>query len=79
MFNRLKVLIFTLSSASLILFTLCLGSQNLNDRHSINLFKAKTAPLPSGFIIGLSLVTGILTGGSISSLLSDQADNTDIT
>ena len=69
MITRLKVLTVTLSSGAMLLFTLCLGSQNLNDRHEINLGITKTAPLPSGFIVGLSLVTGVVSGGMITALL----------
>ena len=46
-----------------------LGSQNIKDRHSLNLGFAKTAPLPTGFVIGVSLITGIISGGSMLALL----------
>ena len=75
MFKSLKILLTTLASSGLVLLTLCLGSQNLNDRHSINLGTTKTAPLPSGFIVGLSLTIGIFTGGSLSALFSQEKNN----
>ena len=69
MIKRLKILAFTITSGTVLIFTLCLGSQNLNSRHSINLLTTKTAPLPSGFIIGVTMVIGVLTGGSLTALL----------
>ena len=77
MFHKFKILATTFSSAVLLLFVLCLGSQNLSDRHSIDLGIAKTAQLPTGFIVGLSLITGVVAGGSITAILLPLKNNID--
>ena len=69
MLQRLRLLTTSLGSAMLLLIVLCLGSQNLNDRHSLNLGFTKTAPLPSGFLVGVSVVLGVISGGSTAALL----------
>ena len=72
---KLKIFLTTLTSSLLLLITLCLGSQNLRDRHSINLGIAKTAPFPIGFIVGISLISGVLTGGTTIALLTSRENN----
>ncbi len=67
---RFKLFALTLSSASLLLLFLCLGSQNLNQRINLNLGVTSTAPLPSGFIVGVSFILGVISGGSTSILLT---------
>ena len=52
---------------------LCLGAQNLNERHTVNLGIAKTASLPSGFIIGVSFVLGVLSGSGINTLIMQSS------
>ncbi len=75
MIIRIKILTTSIAAGALLLLAICLGSQNLNDRYSINFGLNKTAPLPIGFIVGVSLITGILTGGSLTALLiQDQAE-----
>ena len=69
MLQRLRLLTTSLGSAMLLLIVLCLGSQNLNDRHGLNLGFTKTAPLPSGFLVGVSVVLGVISGGSTAALL----------
>jgi len=48
---------------------LCLGAQNLNDRHNLKLGFANSAALPSGFLVGISIVLGVFSGGSTAALL----------
>ena len=69
MLLRIKIISTTLLGSILLLIFLCLGSQNLNQRHSINLGLTSTAPLPNGFIIGVSTIIGIICGGTFSSLI----------
>ena len=47
---------------------LCLGAQNLNTRHSLKIGNMSTAPFPSGFLTGVSIVAGVLSGGSAAAL-----------
>ncbi len=51
------------------LFMLCLGAQNLQERHQLKIGIGTTAPLPTGFIVGLSIISGIISGGSTTALL----------
>ena len=77
MILRLKLISITFASGLLLLLVLCLGAQNLKDRHVLNLGpKTKTVPLPTGFLVGISIVTGVITIGSASALLMPD-DNED--
>ena len=69
MLVRLRLLALSYGGALLLLFMLCLGAQNLNERHSIRLGSARSAELPSGFILGISLVMGMISGGSVATIL----------
>ena len=53
----------------MLLIVLCLGSQNLSDRYKVNLGIGETAPLPAGFLIGISIVLGVISGGSAAALV----------
>ena len=74
MFLRLRLLLLSLGSGLTLLVVLCLGAQNLNDRHRLNLGVGQSAPLPSGFIVGVSLVLGIVSGGSLVAVLAPEQD-----
>ncbi|ABM77351.1 hypothetical protein [Prochlorococcus marinus] len=69
MLLRLRLLTTSLVSGGLLLVVLCLGAQNLNDRHSLRLGDAKSAELPTGFLVGMSIVAGVISGGSTAALL----------
>ena len=53
----------------LLLVMLCLGSQNLNQREQLQLGFGQSAPLPTGFVVGIALVCGVFSGGSVAALL----------
>jgi len=67
--KKLLILVLTISNAGLILFVLCLGTQNLNNRNPINLGFSSTPAYPNGFILGLSITLGFISGGSTSIFL----------
>ena len=69
MFLRLKLLSLNIGSAILLIFFLCLGSQNLSKKHTVNLLISKTVPLPNGFLAGASFTLGFLSGGLTSVLM----------
>ncbi len=69
MLLRVQLLIMSFTSALALLLMLCLGAQNLNSRHTLSLGSQKTAPLPSGFLIGVSIVLGVISGGSTAAAL----------
>ena len=68
MLSRLKYIITTLTGTRLLILFLCLGSQNLDQRHKLNLLVTNTAPLPTGFLVGFSIAIGILSGGCSAAL-----------
>ena len=69
MLLKIRILTVSLTSALALLLMLCLGAQNLNNRHTLRLGKDTTAPLPSGFIIGVSIIMGVISGGSAAAVL----------
>ena len=72
MLQRLRLVILSGGGAGLLLLVLCLGAQNLSERRVLNLGIGKTAPLPAGFIVGVSAVLGVLSGGSVAAMLLPQ-------
>ena len=69
MLLRLRLLLASLAGSTLLLLLLCLGAQNLEQRPSLNLGFGRSAPLPSGFLVGVALVLGVLSGGCGAALL----------
>ena len=74
MLLNLKLLTFNIISTSLLILFLCLGSQNLDKRHRINLIINETVELPNGFIMGIAFTLGFASGG-ITSALMVKKDN----
>tara|TARA_Y100001968_G_C19066406_1_gene576205 strand:- start:123 stop:359 length:237 start_codon:yes stop_codon:yes gene_type:complete len=75
MFLKLKLLTLNIASAISLIFFLCLGSQNLSKKHSLNLLVNKTVPLPTGFIVGTSFTLGMISGGITSILMINRKVN----
>ena len=69
MLLRLRLLTGTVIGSLLLLVMLCLGSQNLEQREELNLGVGRSAPLPTGFVVGIALICGVLSGGSAAALL----------
>ena len=57
------------------MFFLCLGSQNLEKRYSLNFLINKTVALPIGFLIGSSFTVGLMSGGITSVLTMNNNAN----
>jgi hypothetical protein len=68
MLVRLRLVLGSLVGALLLALAVCLGAQNLSDRPSLQLGFARTAPLPSGFLLGLALAAGVFSGGSAAAV-----------
>ena len=66
MFLRLQLLTLNIGTSILLIIFLCLGSQNLSKKHSLNFLLYKTVPLPIGFLVGTSFTMGVITGGITS-------------
>ena len=75
MFLKLKLLTLNFSSAILLIFFLCLGSQNLSKKHNLNFLINKTVPLPIGFLVGTSFTLGVISGGLTSVLMVKNETN----
>ena len=69
MMFRLKLLSLNIATGILLIFFLCLGSQNLSKRYSLDFLINKTVALPIGFLIGTSFTFGLITGGVTSVLI----------
>ena len=74
MFFRLKLLSLNIATTILLFFFLCLGSQNLSKRYSLDFLIYKSVPLPIGFLVGSSFTLG-LTFGGLTSILMVNNDN----
>jgi len=75
MLLRLRLTLTSLIGGGLLLLLLCLGAQNLDKRPQINLGVGRSAPLPVGFVIGIALVVGVISGGISAALLGPQQDS----
>ena len=70
---RLRLVSLSLGAGLLLLVMLCLGAQNGRERQEIQLGATRSVPLPSGFLIGVSLVVGVISGGcACAVLMPDQ-------
>ena len=69
MFFRLKLLTLNISTAILLILFLCLGSQNLGKKYSLDFLINKTVDLPIGFLMGTSFTLGLISGGLTSVLI----------
>ena len=76
MIFRLQLLTLNIATSILLFFFLCLGSQNLTKKYSIDFIANRTVPLPIGFLIGTSFTLGLISGGLTSVLMmnSNQED-----
>ena len=75
MFFRLKLLTLNITTAILLIFFLCLGSQNLGKKYSLDFLINKTVDLPIGFLIGTSFTFGLISGGLTSVLMINDNYN----
>ncbi len=75
MFFKLQLLTLNITSAIALIFFLCLGSQNLSNKHSLNFLINKSVPLPIGFLVGTSFTIGIICGGLTSVLMTNNKTN----
>jgi hypothetical protein len=74
MLLRLRLLLASLGGGLLLVLILCLGAQNLEERPRLWLGFAGTAPLPAGFLVGLALAVGVMSGGCSAALLAPRPD-----
>tara|TARA_Y100001968_G_C18986696_1_gene539440 strand:+ start:58 stop:288 length:231 start_codon:yes stop_codon:yes gene_type:complete len=72
MLFRLQLLILNISTSILLIFFLCLGSQNLGKKHSLEFLSNRSVDLPIGFLIGTSFTLGLMSGGLSSVLMMNS-------
>ena len=74
MFFKLQLFTLNIATAILLIFFLCLGSQNIGKRYSLDFLINKTVALPIGFLIGTSFTFGLISGGLTSILTIKNND-----
>ena len=74
MIFKIQLLTLNIASAILLIFFLCLGSQNLSKKHNLNFLIDKTVALPIGFLVGTSFTLGVISGGLTSVLMIKKND-----
>ena len=60
---HIKKLFFNAALNITFFLLLMIGIQNSSKSHNINLILSQTIKLPTGFIIGISFISGSITGG----------------
>ena len=74
MLFKIQLLTLNIASSILLIFFLCLGSQNLEKRYNLDFVINKTVALPAGFLIGTSFTFGLISGGLTSILMTNNND-----
>ena len=70
----LKKFFFIATLNSALLLMLIIGIQNSSYKKKVNLFIGETINLPISFIIGISFITGSVTGSLITNNISRKND-----
>ena len=65
MSGTFKKLIFSVTFNSCLFLLLIIGVQNSSSQRKVNLLKKETVSLPISFIVGVSFITGSITGSLI--------------
>ena len=68
----LKKIIFVLTFNVSLFLLLIIGIQNSSESRRVNLILKQTVQLPIAFIIGLSFISGSLTGSTLTSTFMNQ-------
>ena len=72
MFHSLKKIFFTISFNISLFLMLMIGIQNSSNTRKVNLILSETISLPISFIIGVSFISGSLTGSFITTNFINQ-------
>tara|TARA_B100000212_G_C26897662_1_gene332314 strand:- start:191 stop:424 length:234 start_codon:yes stop_codon:yes gene_type:complete len=75
MFYIFKKLFITISLNSCLFLFLIVGIQNSSNKSKVDLLIDKTVELPVGFILGLSFISGSITGSLITSNFNTKKFN----
>ena len=74
MSEAFKKLIFSITFNSCLFLLLIIGIQNSSSKRKVNLFKKETIALPTSFIMGISFITGSMTGSFVPFFFSGKKD-----
>ena len=72
MLGPLKKILFTISFNISLFLILMIGIQNSSNTRKVNLILSETISLPISFIIGVSFISGSLTGSLITTNFINQ-------
>ncbi len=72
MLRPLKKIFFTISFNISLFLMLMIGIQNSSNTRKVNLILSETVSLPISFIIGVSFISGSLTGSLITTKFINQ-------
>ena len=72
MFQPLKKIFFAISFNITLFLMLMIGIQNSSNTRKVNLILSETVQLPISFIIGLSFISGSLTGSLLTTNFINQ-------
>ena len=72
MFRPLNKIFFTISFNISLFLMLMIGIQNSSNTRKVNLILSETITLPISFIIGVSFISGSLTGSFITTNFINQ-------
>tara|TARA_B100000131_G_C18015965_1_gene572492 strand:+ start:33 stop:257 length:225 start_codon:yes stop_codon:yes gene_type:complete len=72
MYNQFKKLIFIFVFNFSLFLILMIGIQNSSSKKKINFITSETVSLPVSFIIGISFISGSLTGSILKIKFSDS-------
>ena len=72
MLSLLKQLVFSITFNLSLFLLLIIGIQNSSNKKEVNLIINETIKLPVGFIIGLSFISGSLTGSLLTTNFKDK-------
>jgi len=67
MLSPVKKLFFTITFNFSLFLVLMVGIQNSSNKNKVNLIINETVNLPISFIVGISFISGSLTGSILSS------------
>ena len=72
MFRPLKKIFFAISFNISLFLMLMIGIQNSSNTRKVNLILSETVTLPISFIIGVSFISGSLTGSLLTTNFINQ-------
>ncbi len=72
--STFKKLFFLLTFHTSLFFLLMIGIQNSSVKKKVNLIMGETIKLPTGFIVGISFISGSLCGSVLKLNLNNEKE-----